>query len=122
MSKNPKKIRVEILNPVAGCGYTSLAHARRYVKRGRAEWANDAGVTKLRFVNAHHAHESARIRASAITRRGEGIGMASLEAVEGLPVAGPAIRVFTGHKPDVPIVDHSVIEISRRLLPVEAWF
>ena len=33
-----KKIRIQILNPKSGCGHTSLAHAKRYVRRGVAEW------------------------------------------------------------------------------------
>lgn len=37
-----KKVRIRILNPISGCGHTSLAHARRYVKRGVAEWVSGA--------------------------------------------------------------------------------
>ncbi len=45
--KNAKRFRVRILNPPHGhTDQTSLAHARRYVKRGVAEWENGA----LRFL------------------------------------------------------------------------
>lgn len=49
-SKNQKskRVRIRILNPVSGCGHTSLAHARRFVRRGAAEWVDGA----IRFVAA----------------------------------------------------------------------
>lgn len=49
MSKNAKKVRIQIVNPVSGCGHTSLQHARRFVKRGAAKWTDDG---KLYFFTA----------------------------------------------------------------------
>jgi hypothetical protein len=53
MSKNSKKIRIQIVNPEAGCGHTSLQHARRYVRRKEAVWTDDG---KLRFISAEEIH------------------------------------------------------------------
>ena len=39
---NSKKTKIKILNPVKGCGLTSLEHARRYVRRGQARWVGPA--------------------------------------------------------------------------------
>lgn len=48
MSRNAKRVRIQILNPPEGCqANTSLEHARRYVKRGTAEW--DGGA--IRFIH-----------------------------------------------------------------------
>lgn len=46
---NAKKVRIQIVNPHAGCGHTNLEHARRYVKRGAARWTEDG---RLEFVRA----------------------------------------------------------------------
>lgn len=49
---------------------------------------------------------------------GYGIGFATLGCVEGLPVAGPAIRLFMGHRPSAPPRDYGEpIELSRKLIP-----
>lgn len=45
-TKNSKRIGIRILNPQSGCGHTSLQHARRYVRRGIAEWVDGA----IRFI------------------------------------------------------------------------
>jgi hypothetical protein len=63
VSKNQKakRIRIVIMNPPDGHqAMTSLAHAKRYVARGRAEW--DGGA--IRFVHALrvHAHAGATLR------------------------------------------------------------
>lgn len=49
MPKNAKKIRIQIVNAISGCGHTSLAHARRYITRGQAKWTGDG---KLYFYTA----------------------------------------------------------------------
>jgi hypothetical protein len=44
VSQNSKRIRIRILGHTSGCGHTSLAHARRYVRRGLAEWIDDTAI------------------------------------------------------------------------------
>ena len=112
MSQKSKKIRVQIVNPLPGCqSSTSLAHARRYIRRGAAKWIHPDRV--LQFI-------SGKVQAaawSAVIRRGEGLGIAKLDQVQGLPVAGPAIRVFTGKRLDKPVYDPSTVELGRLPMP-----
>ena len=111
MSQKSKKIRIQILNPVSGCGHTSLAHARRYVKRKEAIWDGPA----IRFVP--HTHVAASVKATHLTN---GTGFATLKGVEGLPVAGPAIRLFTGKRPLTPPQENRVCHLTSKYLLVSA--
>jgi hypothetical protein len=53
-----KSIRVRILNPVpGGQASTSLAHARRYVRQGRARVINPQH--DIEFIEADHRHQAA---------------------------------------------------------------
>ena len=116
MSPNAQKNKIEILNPVGDSRFTSVAGARRLVDRGRADWVNERGTMKI-LLNENHRAIRAGIALSAIlVRRGEGGGMATLDGVRHLPVAGPAIRVFTGKRQTEPVFDHSTIELSRRMV------
>ena len=117
MQSKSSKSRVHVLNPAGGCGHIPLSQARRFVREGRAEWDNG----KLRFLEGHHAHLSvlAELNRYEVTHHGEGAGMATLAAVEGLPVAGSAIRLFTGRRADKPPVDHSTVLLRVRPVPLE---
>lgn len=53
-----KAVRVQILNPVAdGRDSTSLAHARRYERQGRARFISEFIIE---FVEADHRHQAAQ--------------------------------------------------------------
>lgn len=116
MSAKAKQQPVRIVNPVGRRRYTSPRAAAQMVARGIAAWV-DGSRSAIELDETHYAIRAGMMIEAKLVRRGESGGMAGLEAVQGLPVAGPAIRVFTGHRPDTPIVDYSVIEVSRRLLP-----
>jgi hypothetical protein len=62
MSRNAKRVRISILNPPHGCQpTTSLEHARRYVRRGTAEWDNG----QLRFIHRRvHQAQSPKLEVS----------------------------------------------------------
>ncbi len=105
-SKASKSIRVPIANPVGGCGHTNLEHARRYVRRGRARFLPDG---RLEFIDSHH-HQSAAAACRRVLFHG---GMATVRAVEGLPVAGDALRLFMGHR------DPSLIDRQEWDVPAE---
>ncbi len=104
------RVRIEILNPTGGNRCTSLAVARRYVREGRADWEDG----KIRFREEHHACLSAYQSASEVLHHGEGSGMASMKQVKGLPVAGPVVRLFTGHRSSKPVVDRSTVLLGVR--------
>lgn len=93
-----------------------MAHALRYVRKGRADIIGD----KLVFRETDHRHISA-VRA-ARPRYFNGEGMATLDAVKGLPVAGPVIKLFTGKRPPAgSLRDYGdPVEISVRAMPLES--
>lgn len=47
-----------------GVEYTTGNRARRFVRDGRAEWA-DAKQSKIRFCTQHHAHKSVQAQAES---------------------------------------------------------
>lgn len=102
-----RKVKVRIENPIAGTGITSLAHARRYVKRGLAEWTSESTI-KMRDC---HQRESARRTIRPIVT--DGSGFATLEQVQNLPCAGPAVRAFYGRRESPPA---EVIHTPTRVL------
>jgi hypothetical protein len=89
-----KKTMVRVINPAGGCGFTSLEHARRYVRRKTAAWEGE-GVA-IRFLDVSPRADRVLASARAACRYDD--GLASLGDVEGLPVAGSAIRLFTGKR------------------------
>ena len=118
--KSRKPAPVHIQNPAGEHRYTSAKNAQRMVDRGIAEWINPQ--RSIRLNESHYAVRAGLATAAlTVTRRGEGEGMAPLDAVQGLPCAGPAIRLFYGKRSTLPVYDHSTVETERRLLPVESW-
>jgi hypothetical protein len=111
LSKNPNRIGVDIVNPLPGMqAVTSLAHARRYVRSGRA----DIIAGKLVFRAADHRHQSAK--RTATLRYDD--GLASVQAVKNLPCAGDVVRVFMGRRATGAILQDRVIQISARTVMV----
>ena len=104
---DPRKTKVRIDNPIAGSGITSLAHARRYVKRGLAQWSSD---TSIKMLDSHQRESAKRTIRPIVT---DGRGFATLEAVQNLPCAGPAIRAFYGRRESAP---PEVIHAPERIL------
>ncbi len=103
------KIAVEILNPApGGARFASLDFARRHVARGLARWEG----RKLRIAEDHPALLACR-SASEVTHHGEGAGMARLDQVQGLPIAGPAIRMFSGARA-AGVMDYPTIVLCAR--------
>lgn len=115
MSKRKVKasaVRVNVLNAADGCGHIPLPQAKRFVREGRAEWVGSS----VRFLETDYRHQSAVACASRyeVTHQGEGVGMASFDAVKHLPVAGPAIKVFIGKRQTTPPVDQSTVLLDVR--------
>ena len=94
---------VRICNPVSGPGYTSARAAARYIKRGLAEQVTP-GV--IRFVRGDYRDPQPLGPIS--------VGMASLDAIRGLPVAGDVVRLITGHKPEQPPCEYPKAQVIRR--------
>ena len=90
---------IRILNPVAGCGFTSPNRAKRFVGQGRAVWV-EPGVS-IRFVLSDHRHCSAAASLVA-TRywydRAAHTGMAQLKALANLPMTAPAVALGIGKR------------------------
>ena len=87
-----RKIRVQILNPLDR-STTSLFHAKRYVSAGLAKWAGNA-IEFLR--NPFDHRETSAQRACQIAYdHASSTGIADVDAVRHLPIAGPPIRMFT---------------------------
>ncbi len=105
----PSDLKIRIENPLTGSGkMTSAAHARRYVKRGLAEWTSPASI---HMVDCHE-----RLSAEHATRPtvSDGAGFASIEAIQGLPCAGDADRAMWGPRTDPPDeVIHSPVYLLR---------
>ena len=82
------KSRVRILNAPAGTSaYTSKSAADRHVRQGSAEWVKGC----LRLTSAAASHRIERKRFDLYVDR----GMATVEQVQNLPVAGDAIKAFS---------------------------
>jgi hypothetical protein len=90
---------IRILNPVAGCGFTSANRARRFVAQGRAIWVDPE--ISIRFVASDHRHCSAAASLVA-TRywydRAVNVGVAQLEALANLPMIAPAVALGIGKR------------------------
>jgi hypothetical protein len=88
---------IRIVNPVAGCGFTSANRARRFVAQGRAVWIEPE--VSIRFVQSDHRHRSAGASLVA-TRywydRATHSGMAQLAALANLPMIAPAVALGLG--------------------------
>ena len=94
-----KGVDVRILNPAGGRGYTSRKSAERYVRKGRARWVVDMGQECIEFHSQHHGHLAAvRSVESAHDEsaydRVAGSGLASIDALRNLPIAGDPMRVL----------------------------
>ena len=72
---------------------TTLFHAKRYVARGLARWAG--GAIEFPRNPDDHRETSAQRACQFAYDRAASTGIADVEAVRHLPVAGPAIRMFT---------------------------
>jgi hypothetical protein len=97
MAKSKRIIRIE--NPAAGCGFTSLNRARRFVRKGQAEWAE--GGASIRFLESDHRHQSAQ-RSESETRMGYesavGEGIAQLAALRKVPILMPSLALGVGRR------------------------
>ena len=90
---------IRILNPVAGCGFTSPNRARRFVAQGRAVWVEPE--VSIRFVPSDHRHRAAV--ASLVANRywydrAVHTGVAQIEALANLPMIAPAMALGMGRR------------------------
>jgi hypothetical protein len=114
VSDNKRAVR--IIQTDGSIGWTSRKSAERYIARGLAHERPDGC---LAFIADDHRVVSAH-QGKGRPLYGNGDGFATLEAVEGLPVAGPAIRLFTGHRPVSPPRDYpEPVILARRRLSVQ---
>ena len=99
---------VQIANPLSGQSYTNLNRARRYVKKGAAEWivpgvsirmlacrSRVAAIDSIARLEAQAA-EAARLEREAVRSTSkadyDGVadsGLATFKQMRGLPIAGP---------------------------------
>jgi hypothetical protein len=90
---------IRILNPVAGCGFTSPNRAKRFVAQGRAVWV-EPGVS-ICFEQSDHRHRSAATSLIA-TRywydRAVQTGVAEFAALANLPMIAPAVALGIGKR------------------------
>jgi hypothetical protein len=71
MSANSKRIRIVITNPPPGSQpTTSLEHARRYVRRGTAEWNG----SELRFIHRRQQQAQQVTIGRIVSRKVESFG------------------------------------------------
>jgi hypothetical protein len=87
MSSRAKKVKIKIVNPISGCGFTSLEHARRYVRRGQAEWVDGM----IRFIRPGDDMRFANPVLS-LTERCQLQDEAKQDARPGMPVLPPSIE------------------------------
>ena len=87
-----RQIRIQIVNPLDRSS-TSLFHAKRYVNAGLAKWVGNA----IEFLRNpfDHRETSAQRACQVAYDRAASSGIADMDAVRHLPVAGPPIRIFT---------------------------
>jgi hypothetical protein len=89
-----KNYTVTIQNPpVGGSGYTNLKRALHFVHLDRAEWVNSRTI---KFVHLLHTQQciDAEIKLARAHFACDDV-MATLDQAQGLPLAGPAIRLFS---------------------------
>jgi len=93
-----RQVSVRILNPLRNQPCTSLFRAKRYVALGVAQWVGDA----IRFLRNpdDHRDTSAQRACQFAYDRAASTGIADVEAVRHLPVAGPPIRILTDRAND----------------------
>lgn len=93
-----KNIRIE--NPIAGAAFTSLNRARRFVKRGLAEWV--APGVSIRFIRDPRDHRDAASPIKEATRywyeRSVETGIAQLAALANTPVVAPSKLLNLGKR------------------------
>lgn len=86
---------VRIVNPASDRPFTSRNRARRFVKSGRAVWA-DAGESSIRILSADHRHHAAKCSVDATAHSYDSSahdGIAQLAALIHVPVIAPAVLV-----------------------------
>jgi hypothetical protein len=99
MQKDAKRITIQISNPPAGMkDCTSLAHARRYVRRGLAEWQGGT----LRFIpqserrKLHNSPTIGRIVSRLVGQfSGNDSGFSTLPYPQRSSGNGPAYRALS---------------------------
>lgn len=88
--------KIKILNPAhPGGSIITRKRAERHVRRGVARWAT---ADSIQFIGEDHRHASAvasvDLQSRLMDRGYDAIGRMSLDQVQGLPCAGPAVKVF----------------------------
>lgn len=89
------KIKIRVSNPVGGqLTYMPLRAAQRYVARGRARWQNPRTIC---FIEDSPDRRSAEKSAAALGTQlaYDRIGRMTLEQIEGIPVIGDPVKLFT---------------------------
>jgi hypothetical protein len=86
------KRAVRILNPASGPGWTSRRRACEYVRQKRA-WRHPDG--SIEFISGDPRHMAARVSVENDYDIAARTGIASIEAIQGVPVVGPIIRLLT---------------------------
>ena len=96
----PVRKNIRITNPISGPGFTSLNRARRFVKRGMAEWV-ELG-TSIRFIRDPRDHRDIASPANRLTgywyERAAHEGVADLAALANTPVVAPAKLLKLGRR------------------------
>lgn len=110
--KNKKKIKVQIINPIQGGGFTSLAHAERYIRRGRAIWENG----KLRFITTTvPVVPTRKCRPNLVN----GDGFQKPEGLKHTPFVGDYWKMYHGKKPNKPPRgEDRIAELESRVMLV----
>lgn len=85
MSPKKKKQAVRITNPTAGCGWTSLRNALRYIQRGLARWTKDGAIE---FVASDPRVMTVRVSYETEYDRAAHAGLADMDAIRNVPVVG----------------------------------
>jgi hypothetical protein len=95
MPKNAKRIRVQILNAPDGFkDHTSLEHARRFIKAGRAEWRGAA----IQFIKAPRVEAHAAINLNIVFRIIQDSGQSGFLRYP-IPHQGGMVRGLSGQYP-----------------------
>lgn len=91
---------IKIQNPIAGSGFTSLNRAKRFVKRGLAEWT-EVGAS-IRFIRDPRDHRDAASPVKEATRywyeRSVQTGVANAAALANTPVVAPGVLLGLGKR------------------------
>lgn len=90
-----RKHTVSILNPIVmGSSYTNLRKANKFVSSGRAIWVGNA-IEFIKDPRRLYLALVAEKRLSMDQAGYDGIGLITLDQAQGLPLAGPAERLFS---------------------------